>query len=98
VEVSGGRRRTERRHQGWMATEAEGANTEDAATTSRVPMVGELARPAVEMQRGSAFRSAVLAHRRRSPDGRRVGQRGPPESRGEGWGAASCVGVGGGGD
>jgi hypothetical protein len=49
-------------------------------------VAGELARPAAEMQRGSAPRAAVLARRRRSPDGRRVGWRGPQESRGEGWG------------
>jgi hypothetical protein len=96
VEASGGRQRTERRRRGWMATGAERGNTEDAGAgelarpyaTSRVPMTvaGELARPAAEMQRGSAPRVVVLARRRRSPDGRRVGRRGPQESRGEGWG------------
>jgi hypothetical protein len=88
MEASGGRQWTERRRRGWMATGAERGNTEDATATSRVPMtvVGELARPAAEMQRGSAPRAVVLARRRRSPDGRRVGRRGPQESRGEGWG------------
>jgi hypothetical protein len=61
-----------------METEAEGANAEDGAATSRGPMAGELARPAV------AERQCGLVPRACSP---------PPEPRREkgGGGAARRV-------
>jgi hypothetical protein len=86
VEASGGRRLTERRRRGWMATEAEGANAEDGATTSRVPMAGELTRPAAEMQRGSVLRCWLAAAGAPTGEGWGGAARRSPEEKGGGGG------------